>query len=235
MFEVIPAIDILNGKCVRLKQGRYDAETVYSNDPLEFARKWESQGAKRLHVVDLDGARTGIPKNIEIIKSIAKELNIPVQTGGGIRNFDLIKELIDFGVDRVILGTTAVNNPNTLARFCEAFGERIAVAIDNKEGKAATEGWTKVSKKDTLTLAKDAIELGVKRFIYTDISRDGMLEGPNFEGIKNFVSQIKAPVIASGGVSSKEDVEKLKATGAEGCIVGKALYEGKIKLEDILT
>ena len=232
MFEVIPAIDILNGKCVRLKQGRYDAETVYSTDPLEIAKKWESQGAKRLHVVDLDGARTGIPKNIEIIKSIAKEINIPIQTGGGIRNFDLIKELLSFGVDRAILGTTAVNNPNTLTRFCEEFGERIAVAIDNKEGKAATEGWTKVSKKDTLTLAKDAIELGVKRFIYTDISRDGMLEGPNFEEIKNFVSQVNVPVIASGGISSKEDIEKLKRLKIEGCIVGKALYTGAVKLEE---
>jgi phosphoribosylformimino-5-aminoimidazole carboxamide ribotide isomerase len=234
MFEIIPAIDILNGRCVRLKQGRYDAETVYSKDPVEMAKKWESEGAKRLHVVDLDGARTGIPNNIEIIKSIAKELNIPVQTGGGIRNFDLIKELIDFGIDRIILGTTAVKNPNLLAKVCEKFGEQIAVAIDAKEGRVATEGWTQVSKKDTLTLAREAIDLGVKRFIYTDISRDGMLQGPNFEGIKNFVSQIRVPVIASGGISSKEDIEKLKETGAEGCIVGKALYEGMVKLENIV-
>jgi phosphoribosylformimino-5-aminoimidazole carboxamide ribotide isomerase len=234
MFEIIPAIDILNGRCVRLKQGRYDAETVYSKDPVEMAKKWESEGAKRLHVVDLDGARTGIPNNIEIIKSIAKELNIPVQTGGGIRNFDLIKELIDFGIDRIILGTTAVKNPNLLAKVCEKFGEQIAVAIDAKEGRVATEGWTQVSKKDTLTLAREAIDLGVKRFIYTDISRDGMLQGPNCEGIKNFVSQIRVPVIASGGISSKEDIEKLKETGAEGCIVGKALYEGMVKLENIV-
>jgi phosphoribosylformimino-5-aminoimidazole carboxamide ribotide isomerase len=234
MFEVIPAIDILNGKCVRLKQGRYDAETVYSKNPLEIARKWESQGAKRLHIVDLDGARTGIPKNIEIIKSITREINLPVQTGGGIRNFDLIKQLLGFGADRVILGTTAVNNPNMLGRFCREFGEHIAVAIDAKDGKAATDGWTKVSKKDTLTLAREAIDLGVKRFIYTDISRDGMLAGPNFEGIRNFVSSIRVPVIASGGISSKEDIEKLKQTGAEGCILGKALYEGNISLEEVV-
>ena len=234
MFEIIPAIDILNGKCVRLKQGRYDAETVYSKNPLEIARKWTSQGAKRLHVVDLDGARTGIPKNVEIIKNIAKEIDIPVQTGGGIRNFDLIKQMIDYGIDRVILGTTAVNNPNTLARFCDEFNDRIAVAIDVKEGKIATEGWAKLAQKDVLTLAREAIGFGVKRFIYTDISRDGMLTGPNYEGIKSFVAQVKVPVIASGGVSSKEDIEKLKQTGAEGCIVGKALYEGKIKLEEIL-
>ncbi|KPJ64962.1 1-(5-phosphoribosyl)-5-[(5-phosphoribosylamino)methylideneamino] imidazole-4-carboxamide isomerase [candidate division WOR-1 bacterium DG_54_3] len=234
MFEVIPAIDILNGKCVRLKQGRYDAETVYSKDPVEMAKKWESEGAKRLHLVDLDGAKTGIPKNIEIIKAIAKEVNIPVQVGGGIRNLDVIQELLNIGIDRVILGTTAVKNPNLLAQACEKFGDRIAVSIDTKQGKVATEGWTQVSKKDTLTLAKEAIELGVKRFIYTDISRDGMLEGPNFEGIKNFVSQIRVPVIASGGISSEEDIKKLKETRAEGCIVGKALYEGKFKLENLI-
>jgi phosphoribosylformimino-5-aminoimidazole carboxamide ribotide isomerase len=233
MFEVIPAIDILNGKCVRLKQGRYDAETVYSKDPLEIARKWESQGAKRLHVVDLDGARTGIPKNLEIIKDITKEIDIPVQTGGGIRNFGKIKEMIDYGVDRIILGTSAVKNPNLLAEVCEKFADHIAVAIDAKEGKVATEGWTQVSKKDTLTLAKEAIGLGVKRFIYTEISRDGMLTGPNFEGIKNFVAQVNVPVIASGGISSKEDIEKLKETGVEGCILGKALYEGKVSLKDL--
>jgi phosphoribosylformimino-5-aminoimidazole carboxamide ribotide isomerase len=234
MFEIIPAIDILNGKCVRLKQGRYDEETKYSDDPLEISKKWESLGAKRLHVVDLDGARTGIPKNIEIIKSMVKEVEIPIQAGGGIRNFDVVRELIDYGLDRAILGTTAVKNPNLLAKFCEKFGEQIAVAIDAKDGKAATEGWTQVSKKDILTLAKEAVNLGVKRFVYTDISRDGMLIGPNFEGIKNFVSLIDVPVIASGGISSKEDIDKLKETGAEGCIVGKALYEEKVKLEEIL-
>ncbi len=233
MFEIIPAIDILNGNCVRLKQGRYDAETVYSTDPLKTARKWESKGAKRLHIVDLDGARTGIPKNIGTIKSIAGKINIPIQVGGGIRNFDLINELTDAGIDRVILGTTAVNNPNMLARFCEAYNDKIAVAIDAREGKAATNGWTKISKKDIFTLAREAIELGVKRFVYTEINRDGMLSGPNFEGIKNFISKINVPVIASGGISSKGDIEKLKETGAEGCIIGKALYEGKVKLEEI--
>lgn len=234
MFEIIPAVDILNGKCVRLKQGRYDAETIYAEDPVEVAKRWESQGAKRLHIIDLDGARTGIPKNIEIIKSIIKETNIPIQAGGGIRNIGIIKELIDFGIDRVILGTTAVNNPNMLSKFCEEFDGQITVAIDVKEGKAATEGWTKVSKKDTITLAKEAIDLGVKRFIYTDISRDGMLTGPNYKGIKEFIDQVTVPVIASGGVATKEDIEKLKEIGSEGCILGKALYEGKINLEEIL-
>ena len=234
MFEIIPAIDLLNGQCVRLKQGRYNAETVYSDNPLAMAKQWEAQGGKRLHIVDLDGARTGLPKNVAIIKAIAQGISIPIQVGGGIRNFDLIKELIDCGVNRIILGTTAVKNPNLLGEICKRFGEQIAVAIDTKKGLVATEGWTQVSKKDTLTLAKEAIELGVKRFIYTDITRDGMLEGPNLESIKEFISGVSVPVIASGGVSSKKDIEDLKTTGAEGCVVGKALYEGKIKLEEIV-
>ena len=187
-----------------------------------------------MHVVDLDGARTGIPKNLEIIKAIVREVKIPVQVGGGIRNLTLIQELLDFGIDRVILGTTAVKNPNVLSQFCEKFDDKIAVAIDAKNGKAATEGWVKITKKDILTLAQEAVEFGVRRFIYTEISRDGMLEGPNFEGIRNFISEIAVPVIASGGISSKEDIEKLKEIGVEGAIVGKALYEGKIKLEEIL-
>jgi phosphoribosylformimino-5-aminoimidazole carboxamide ribotide isomerase len=234
MFEVIPAIDLLDGKCVRLKQGRYDAETIYSINPVEIAIKWEATGAQRLHLVDLDGARTGIPKNIEIIKAITRELKIPVQVGGGIRNLTLIQELLDFGVDRVILGTTAVKNPNVLSQYCEKFDDKIAVAIDAKNGKAATEGWVKISKKDIVTLALEAVEFGVRRFIYTEISRDGMLEGPNFEGIQTFAAAVSVPVIASGGISSKEDIEKLKELGIEGAIVGKALYEGKIKLEEIL-
>jgi phosphoribosylformimino-5-aminoimidazole carboxamide ribotide isomerase len=234
MFEVIPAIDILGGKCVRLKQGRYEQAVVYSNDPLEMAKKWEAQGAKRLHVVDLDGARSGTPENIETIKNLIKEVGIPVQVGGGIRMLIVITDLIKFGADRVVLGTTAVKNPNLISNVCEKFGEKIAVAIDAKGGYAAADGWMYVTKKNTLTLAKEAIDLGVQRFIYTDINRDGMLEGPNFDAIRQFASEISVPVIASGGVSSKEDVEKLKEIGVEGCIVGKALYEGKVKLEEIL-
>lgn len=234
MFEVIPAIDILGGKCVRLRQGRYDAVAVYSNDPVDMAKKWEAQGAKRLHVVDLDGARSGTPENIETIKNLIKETNIPVQVGGGIRMLIVISDLIKYGADRVILGTTAIKNPNLISNVCDKFGDKIVVAIDTKGGYATADGWMYVTKKNTLTLAKEAIDLGVQRFIYTDINRDGMLEGPNFEAIQQFVSEVSVPVIASGGVSSKEDIEKLKEIGVEGCIVGKALYEGKIKLEEVL-
>jgi len=234
MFEVIPAIDILEGKCVRLKQGQYGAETIYSKNPAEVARKWESEGAKRLHIVDLDGARTGLPANIGVIKTIIKEVGIPVQVGGGIRNFTIISDLIKYGADRIILGTTAIKNPNLLSNVCEKFDDKIAVAIDAKGEVAAAEGWMYVTKKNIFTLAKEAIDLGVRRFIYTDISRDGMLEGPNFAGIKNFAAQINVPLIASGGISKKEDVDQIRELGVEGCIVGKALYEGKIRLADIL-
>ena len=234
MFEVIPAIDILGGKCVRLKQGRYDAVIVYANDPVEMAKKWAAEGAKRLHIVDLDGARSGTPENIAVIKNIAREVGIPIQVGGGIRMLSVINDLINFGVDRIVLGTTAIKNPNLISNICEKFGDKIAVAIDAKGKFAAADGWMYVTKKDTITLAKEAIELGVRRFIYTDISRDGMLEGPNIEAIQNFAAQVEAPVIASGGITSREDIEKLKAIEVEGCIVGKALYEGKIKLGEVV-
>jgi phosphoribosylformimino-5-aminoimidazole carboxamide ribotide isomerase len=234
MFEVIPAIDILGGKCVRLKQGRYDTPIVYSDNPVEIAKKWEAASAKRLHVVDLDGARTGTPENIETIKAIIKEVGIPVQVGGGIRMFPVITDLIKFGADRIILGTTAIKNPNLISNVCEKFGDKIAVAIDAKGRFAAADGWMYVTKKDTLTLAKEAIDMGVQRFIYTDINSDGMLEGPNFDAIAKFASEVNVPVIASGGIATKEDIIKLMEIGVEGCIVGKALYEGKIRLEEIV-
>lgn len=234
-FEVIPAIDLLGGVCVRLKQGSYESPIVYSKDPVAMARHWEAEGATRLHVVDLDGARTGTPENLAIIKDIIRETNIPVQVGGGIRNLEVIKELVDTGLDRAILGTTAIKNPNLLGTICERFGDKIAVAIDARGEMAAAEGWMYVTKKNIFTLAAEAVELGVQRFVYTDISRDGMLIGPNFEGIKRFAAETKAAVIASGGVSTKEDVVKLRELGGiEGCIVGKALYEETVTLKDLL-
>ena len=234
MFIVIPAIDILDGKCVRLTQGRYNDKKVYADDPVVMATKWQELGAKRLHLVDLNGAKTGNPANLKIIKQIIKAINLPVQAGGGIRNYDQIKELIELGLDRVILGTTAVKNPNLLGRVCLEFGEHVVVSIDAKSGKVATAGWTAVSKKDILTLAKEAIDLGVKRFVYTDISRDGMMEGPNLAGIKAFAAEVSVPVIAAGGIASQQDIINLRETGIEGCIVGKAIYEGKVKLEELL-
>lgn len=234
MFEVIPAVDILGGKAVRLKQGKFEASTVYFKNPLDAAKKWEKEGAKRLHVVDLDGAKTGTSKNLPIIKKIAQELKVPIQLGGGVRHFEQIEELLDSGIDRVILGTSAIFNPNLLERACKVFGEKIVVSIDAKEGKVASQGWKKVSTKDIISFAKDAVKLGVKRFIYTDIAKDGMLTGPNFEGISHFMENVKAKIIASGGISCAEDIEKLRELKVEGCIVGIALYSGKVKLPDII-
>ena len=235
MFEVIPAIDILGGKCVRLKQGKFNAKKIYFKNPVDAAKKWEADGAKRLHVVDLDGAKIGIPKNLEIVKKIIESINIPIQFGGGIRNYEQIEELLNLGIDRVILGTYAIFNPNLLEDVCKKYGSKIIVSIDAKDNKIASKGWREVSSKDILTFAREATALGVQRFVYTDISRDGMLEGPNFEGIKNFATQVKAKVIASGGISSKEDIEALRKLNlVEGCIVGKAIYTGAIQLAEVL-
>jgi len=234
MFEIIPAVDILGGKCVRLRQGRFEQKTVYFEDPLEAAKLWESKGAKRLHVVDLDGARTGTPENLQIVKRIAKEVNIPIEVGGGVRRLDQIEELLKLGVDRIVLGTSAIFNPNLLSNVCEKFADRIIVSVDAQGDNVVANGWTRVSSKNVLTLAGEAIALGVKRFVYTDISKDGMLAGPNFSAIQKFAGSVSVPVIASGGVTTKEDVEKLKQLSLEGCIIGQALYTGAIKLEDIL-
>jgi len=234
MFEIIPAIDILDGKCVRLKQGKFANKTVYFDNPIEAARLWVEKGAKRLHVVDLNGARTGTPENMEIIKGIVKEVNIPVQVGGGLRRMDLIEQMVGVGVDRVVLGTSAIFNHNLLSSVCEKFGEKIAVSVDAKDDKVVANGWTNVSSKNVFLMAQEAVNLGVQRFIYTDILRDGMLTGPNFRGIQKFTASVNVPIIASGGISSKEDIEKLKELKIEGCILGVALYVGAIKLEEVL-
>jgi phosphoribosylformimino-5-aminoimidazole carboxamide ribotide isomerase len=234
MFEVIPAVDILDGKCVRLKQGKFSDKTIYYEDPVEAAKLWESKGATRIHVVDLNGARTGTPENTAIIKEIVKSVNIPVQAGGGLRRMDLIEEMVKIGVDRVILGTSAIFNHNLLSSVCEKFEEKIAVSVDAKDDKVVANGWTNVSSKNVYSLAQEAVSIGVQRFIYTDISRDGMLEGPNFAAIQKFAASVDVPVIASGGISSKEDIQKLKELKIEGCILGVALYVGAVKLEEVL-
>jgi len=232
-FEIIPAVDIMEGRCVRLKQGKFDAKTVYDESPIDAATKWEAQGATRLHVVDLDGAKTGIFTNIPVIKGIASKLRIPIQVGGGIRNKENVEELIEAGVDRIILGTAVIDSPELVGELCAAHDGKIAVSIDAKGGKTAIKGWQVESNKTPAELAKEVVALGVKRFVYTDISRDGMLSGPNIEGIKQFAKAAGVPVIASGGVSSYEDIAELKnlsVYGVEGCIIGKALYSGTIEL-----
>ena len=223
------------GRCVRLYQGNYNQETVFSDDPLDVALKWQSVGAPRLHIVDLDGAADGEPRNLDVIKEIAKAILIPVQLGGGIRRLDTVEELLKAGVERVILSTAAVENPRLVEEACHRFSESIVVAIDAREGRVATHGWLKDTELASVALAESMVRLGVRRFIYTDISRDGTLTEPNFSAISEIIDTIRLPVIAAGGISSLNHLRMLKKLGAEGAIVGRALYTGDINLKQALA
>lgn len=230
---IFPAIDIIRGKCVRLKQGQYDKITIFSDDPVSMALQFQKAGARYLHVVDLDGAR-GEGSNREIIGNIAKSLDIPVQTGGGIRTMSDIDEILGLGLARVILGTSAVKNPDLVAEAVKKYGDRIVVGIDAKDGYVAIEGWEKTSSVKALELAAKMEALGVRTVIYTDINTDGMLAGPNIFAMKEMVSAVGMDVIASGGVASLKDILKLKETGVAGVIVGKAIYTGDVDLKKAL-
>lgn len=231
---IYPAIDILGGRCVRLVQGQFSRETVYSDDPVEIALKWEKMGARYLHIIDLDGARTGEPQNAPIIIEIATKLGVPVQLGGGIRTMDAIGTFLSKGVERVILGTSAVRNPEFVKEALEIFSDNIVIGIDAKGGVVAIEGWAKTSEFTAVDFAKKMESLGARAIIYTDISRDGMLSGPNFNAVEEMVKAVNMEVIASGGVSSLEDIKKLKSIGVSGVIIGKALYTGDIDLKQAL-
>ena len=233
-IEIIPAIDLRGGQCVRLYQGNYEQETVFSDDPLEVALKWQSLGAPRLHIVDLDGAAAGEPRNLEIIKEIADAMLIPTQLGGGIRDMAYVESLLKAGVERVILGTAAVENPDLIAEVCRKFQESVIISVDALEGRVATRGWLKGTGLEAVEFAKSMIRLGARRFIYTDISRDGTLTEPNFSAISEVIDAIKLPVIAAGGISSVNHLRMLKKLGAEGAIVGKALYTGNINLKQAI-
>ncbi|MCT4607262.1 MAG: 1-(5-phosphoribosyl)-5-[(5-phosphoribosylamino)methylideneamino]imidazole-4-carboxamide isomerase [Marinisporobacter sp.] len=230
---IFPAIDLRGGNCVRLKQGRFEDVNIYSNHPVEIAKKWEAQGAKYIHVVDLDGALEGVSKNSEVIKEIIKETNIPVQLGGGIRKIEDIEKALSYGVSRVILGTSAVKTDGFVEKALKIFGEKIAVSIDAKNGYVAVDGWTKTSDIKAIDFAKKLEKLGLKTLIYTDIAKDGMLLGPNLKELKELKDNIKIDLIASGGISNKEDVERLKDLEVYGAIIGKALYTGDITLEEL--
>ncbi len=223
------------GRCVRLYQGNYDQETVFSTDPVETALRWQSLGAPRLHIVDLDGAATGEVYNLDIIKEIASALLIPTQLGGGIRHLKTIEQLLRAGVERVILGTAAVENPDLVARACRSFNESIVVGIDARGGQVAVRGWQEQTELGTIEFARSMMKLGVKRFIYTDISRDGTLTEPNFTAIFELIRAIKPPVIAAGGISSLSHLLILERLGVEGAIVGTALYTGDINLKQAIA
>lgn len=231
---IFPAIDMKDGKCVRLEQGLFDKVTVFGEDPVEMAKKWESEGAEFLHLVDLDGAKDGVPKNLEIIKNICKAIQIPIQLGGGIRDKETVKILLDAGVNRVILGTVAINDRDLLVDLVKEYGEKIVVSIDAKEGLVAVNGWVNVSEVQSIDLVRDLEEIGVKTIVYTDIAKDGMMEGPNFDIYNTIREQSNIDVIASGGVSSIDNVKKLSEMNMYGAIIGKALYTNDIKLKDAL-
>ena len=235
-MKIYPAIDLKDGKCVRLKQGRVDAVTVYSEDPVAMARKWADAGGDWLHVVDLDGAFVGHPVHHEVVKAIAAAIPIPVQLGGGLRTDDDIRRMLDAGVSRVVLGTRACADPSALAALVKAFGDRIAVGIDARNGKVQVKGWVETTDTLAVDLAKRVSALGVSTIIYTDTATDGMLTGPNIDGVRTLCRAVTASVIASGGISTCKDVAALAALGLpnlEGVIVGKALYEGAVTIPDM--
>ncbi len=202
---------------------------------MQVALRWQSLGAPRLHIVDLDGAATGEPGNLEIIKQLASAILVPTQLGGGIRRLETIEQLLKDGIERVILSTAAVEDPNLVTRACRRFGESIIISIDTREGWVATHGWRQETKLRATEFAKSMVQLGVKRFIYTDIIRDGTLTEPNFTAISELITEIRLPIIAAGGISSSQHLRMLKQLGAEGAIVGKALYTGDIKLKEALA
>lgn len=233
---IIPAIDLKNGECVRLLQGRKDAVTVYSDDPVSTALKWESYGAKVLHIVDLDGAFTGTQKNRDSILKIRQHLKIIIQVGGGIRDIATVDKLLSAGVDRVILGTAAIEDPGFVADACTRFPGRIFVGIDAKDGKVAVRGWEEVSSIDAKELAKRIETVGVSGIIYTDIARDGMLTGPNLPALQEMIHTVAIPVIASGGIATIDDVRNLLTIkDVWGAITGKAIYSGSLDLEEAIS
>lgn len=235
---IYPAIDIRGGRCVRLTEGRFDAETVFADDPAEMALKWAGLGAEFLHLVDLDGALAGEGKNVPVIERILQSVSIPVQLGGGIRNLETIEKLLSLGVNRLILGSAAVKNPQLVEEACKKYPGHIAVGIDAKNGEVAIEGWGKGSGVAATELAKKMAAYGVETIIYTDISRDGMLSGVNVEATAALARACGVPIIASGGVASLEDIRRVKAVesdGVQGCIIGKAIYTGAVDLKAALA
>lgn len=236
-MEVIPAIDLLGGKCVRLYQGDYEQSQVFGEDPVAVAQQWADQGATRLHLVDLDGAKEGQPVNLPVIAQIAAALTIPIQVGGGLRDRDRVAQLLALGVERAILGTVAVENPPLVAELCQAFPGCIAVGIDARNGLVATRGWLETSEVQATDLAQRMADLGVAAIIYTDIHRDGTLSGPNLEALRDLATQINVPVIASGGVSRLSDLwnlRELEPVGVTGAIVGRAIYTGDVNLAEAI-
>lgn len=235
---IIPAIDLSKGQVVRLRQGDMRHKTVYSDDPAAQAHVWEQQGAQIIHVVDLDGAVAGQPRNLAVVEKIVESVGIPVELGGGLRTAEDVGRVLDLGVYWAIMGTSALTNRPELEEALRRFGEHIIVGIDAREGKVAVEGWTEGSEVDAAELACEMEQLGVKRLICTDIASDGMLRGPNIEAMRHLAEAVQIPIIASGGVSTVEDIRalrELEPLGVIGCIIGRALYDGTLSLPEALA
>jgi phosphoribosylformimino-5-aminoimidazole carboxamide ribotide isomerase len=237
-FEIFPAIDLRAGRCVRLLQGDYARETVFSDDPVGIAQRWAAAGARWLHIVDLDGARTGISENLPVVARIAAAVPLPIQLGGGMRDRTAILAALDAGVRRVILGTTLLTGePEAVDAMLREFGERTVAGVDARGGRVAVQGWTETTDRDAVELARELEARGARRLVYTDITSDGMLAGPNREGVRRMAEALSIPVIAAGGVSKPDDVRRLatlEPLGLEGVIIGKALYTGAVRLEELL-
>ena len=234
-LQVIPAIDLRDGRCVRLYQGDYSRERIFADNPADVARHWVSEGATRLHVVDLDGAREGQPANAEAVRAIVEATGVPVQLGGGLRTLEAIEGALALGVERVILGTVAVESPEVVAEAVKRWGEAIIVGVDAREGKLAVRGWREGSELTAIDLIRKMESAGVARFIYTDIARDGTLTEPNYAALAEVLAATRRPVIASGGVAELAHLERLAALGVEGAIVGMALYAGTIDLHEAIA
>ena len=233
-MQVIPAVDIRGGRCVRLAQGDYARETVFEDDPVAAARRWAGLGAERIHVVDLDGARDGRQANAAIVRAIAQAVSCPVQTGGGIRSLDALRSTLEGGVQRVAVGTAAVKDPEFLRQAIEAAGERLIVSVDARDGQVSLEGWTEGTDLDAVRFIEELAQLGVQRIVYTDISRDGVAGSPNFGMYERLTSNVPLAVVAAGGVSRVDDLRRLAECGVEGVIVGRALYTGEVDLRQAL-
>jgi phosphoribosylformimino-5-aminoimidazole carboxamide ribotide isomerase len=234
-MRIYPAIDLLNGKCVRLRQGDYSRETVFSDDPVSVARRWIEAGADRIHVVDLDGAKSGKPVNGSIIREIAETVRVPVQLGGGLRNGEDLAAVFDAGIRWAVLGTRALQDPTFVRDSAARYPNRIVLGIDAKDGYVATDGWLKVSRVTATELAVQFADAGIAAIVYTDIATDGMMSGPNYPALAELQKAVCIPIIASGGVSSVEHVQRLLEGGVPGCIIGRALYEGSLDLTTLLN
>ncbi|MGE3820395.1 MAG: 1-(5-phosphoribosyl)-5-[(5-phosphoribosylamino)methylideneamino]imidazole-4-carboxamide isomerase [Isosphaeraceae bacterium] len=231
-MQVIPAIDLRGGFCVRLRQGDYDQETIFSEDPAATAARWEAEGASRIHLVDLDGAKLGRPVNLDAVHAILRRVKVPCQLGGGVRNEPTIQAWLDAGLERVIVGTQALKDPVWFRAMVRAYPGRLVLGIDAKEGRVATEGWLDVSSVEAVELAERFDDLPLAALVYTDIAKDGMLEGPNLVTTRELAERLQTPVIASGGVGSLDDLARLAELPIAGCIVGRALYDGRFSLQD---